>query len=251
MGRTGKNAKNACSHCSTYAYTPSLALAENFSISVGPQRELFRGWVQYKGNKIDIKDDLHIEDKTKIHLSLEWKHKVKLLPDLKVDYLRVKTSGTGRISKNITFGDVTFNASDTVHTDLKSDQIDVTFFYNPVEREKLNIQAGAGFKYLTGYINLKSLTTGAYSNTDYDIPVPCLYASATAKISHLNFGAEVKGLTYYGSYFYDWKLKAGVKLGRAFASVGYRYERLRIDDIEDLSTDLKIEGIFGEIGVRF
>jgi hypothetical protein len=46
-------------------------------------------------------------------------------------------------------------------------------------------------------------------------------------------------------------LKGGIELGRAFASVGYRYERLRIDDVEDLSTDLKIKGVFGEIGVRF
>jgi hypothetical protein len=29
--------------------TPSLTFAGSFSISVGPQRELFRGWIQYKG----------------------------------------------------------------------------------------------------------------------------------------------------------------------------------------------------------
>ena len=228
-----------------------LASASDFSFSVGPQRELFRGWVQYKGNEIDVKDDLHLEDKTKFSASIEWRHKIRLIPDVKVDYLHVKTSGTGKISKNITFGDVTFNVNDTVHTDFKADQIDVTFFYNPVEREKLNLKLGAGVKYLTGYVNLRSLTTGAYSDTDYDIPVPYLYASATAKVSRFNFGAEVKGLSYSGSYFYDWKLKGGIELGRAFASVGYRYERLRIDDVEDLSTDLKIKGIFGEVGIRF
>ena len=233
----------------TFSVLP--AKASQFSLSIGPQKELFRGWVKYKGNEIDVKDDLHIDDKTKFQASFEWKHKIKLIPDIKVDYLHVKTSGTGTIVKDITFGDVTFNVNDKVHTDFKADQIDVTFFYNPVERERFNVQVGLGFKYLTGHVNLKSLTTGAYSNTDYDIPVPYLYASAITKFSHFRFGIEGKGLTYSGSYFYDWKLKGGVEYGRLFANVGYRYERLKIDDVEDLSTDLKIKGIFGEVGVRF
>jgi len=229
----------------------SNVLASEFSFSIGPQKELFSGWVKYKGNEIDVKDDLHLDDKTKFSASMAWKHKIKLLPDVKVDYLHVETSGTGTISKDITFGDVTFNVNDRIHTDFKADQIDVTFFYNPIEREKLKIQVGLGFKYLTGHVNLKSLTTGTYSNTDYDIPVPYLYAYAITRLSHFCFGAEGKGLFYSGSYFYDWKLKGGVKYGKVFANVGYRYERLKIDDIEDLFTDLKIKGIFGEVGVRF
>ena len=233
------------------AFSVLPAKASQFSFSIGPQRELFRGWVKYKGNEIDVKDDLHIEDKTKFQASFEWRHKVKLIPDVKVDYLHVRTSGTGTITKDITFGGVTFNVSDKVHTDFKADQIDVTFFYNPVERERLNVQIGLGFKYLTGYVDLKSLTTGDYSNTDYDIPVPYLYASVIAKSSHFRFGIEGKGLAYSGSYFYDWKLKGGVGYGRLFANIGFRYERLKIDDVEDLSTDLKIKGIFGEAGVRF
>ena len=79
-----------------------LSFASDYSFSVGPQRELFRGWVQYKGNEVDVKDDLNLGDKTKFHASLEWKHEIKLLPDVKIDYLHVKTSGTGKISKNIT-----------------------------------------------------------------------------------------------------------------------------------------------------
>ena len=227
------------------------AKASQFSFSIGPQRELFRGWIKYKGNEINVKDDLHIDDKTKFQASFEWKHRLKLVPDVKVDYLHVKTSGTGTITKNITFGNVVFNVNDKVHTDFKADQIDVTFFYNPVERKRLNMQVGLGFRYLTGHINLKSLATEAYSNTDYDIPVPYLYASAITNFSHFHFGVEGKGLTYSGSYFYDLKLKGGVEYGRIFIDVGYRYERLRIDDVEDLSTDLKIKGIFGELGVRF
>jgi outer membrane protein len=232
-------------------FSPSNSVASDFSFSIGPQKELFRGWVQYKGNEIDVKDDLHLSDKTKFSAFMEWKHKTKLLPDVKVDYLHVETSRTGTTSKDITFGDVTFNVNDRIHTDFKADQIDVTFFYNPVEREKLNIQVGLGFKYLTGHINLKSLTTGAYSNTDYDIPVPYLYASVITKFSHLHFGVEGNGLSYSGSYFYDWKLKSGVEYGRIFANIGYRYERLKIDDVEDLSTDLEIKGLFGEVGLRF
>ena len=225
--------------------------ASQFSFSLGPQKELFRGWVKYKGNEIDVKDDLHIDDKTKFQASFEWRHKLKLIPDIKVNYLHVKTSGTGTITKDITFGGVTFNISDKVHTDFKADQVDVTFFYNPVERGKFNVQVGLGFKYLTGHVNLKSLTTGIYSNTDYDIPVPYVYTSAVTKFSHFSFGIEEKGLTYSGSYFYDWKLKGGLEYGRVFADIGYRYERLKIEDVEDLSTDLKIKGAFGEIGFRF
>ncbi len=225
--------------------------AAEFSFSAGPQREIFSGWVKYKGNEVDVKDDLNISDKTKLFLSFEVKHDIKFLPDVKVDYIRVKTSGTGKISKDITFGDVTFNVSDRIHTDFKADQIDATFFYNPVKKNRINLQVGLGVKYLTGYVKLKSLTTGAYSDTDYDIPVPYLYTAVCSKFSLFRIGLEGKGLAYAGNYFYDWKLKGGVEYGNFFAHVGYRYERLKIDDIDDFSSDLKIKGVFGEIGVRF
>ena len=100
-------------------------------------------------------------------------------------------------------------------------------------------------------MNLKSLTTGSYSNTDYDIPIPYFYVSVITNFSHFRFSIEGKGLVYSGSYFYDWKLKNGVEYRRVFANIGYRYERLKIDDVENLSTDLKVKGIFGEVGVKF
>jgi hypothetical protein len=173
----------------TFSVLP--AKASQFPFSVGFQKELFRGWVKYNGNKIDVKDDLHIDDKTNFQALFEWKYKLKLIPDIKVDYLHVKISGTGSITKDITFGDVTFNVNDKIHTDFKADRIDVTFFYNPVERERFNVQVGLGFKYLTHHVNLKSLTTGAYSNTDYDIPILYIYASAI--ISKLLRGGKVCG----------------------------------------------------------
>lgn len=229
----------------------STAKASEFSISVGPQREQFSGWVKYKGTEVDVKDDLHIEDKTKFHATINWKNEIKYVPNIRVDYLRVKTSGEGTLSKTVTFGGVTFNVSDRVSTDLKTDQIDATFYYEPVKTEAVNIEAGLGVKYLTGHVEIRSLTTGAYSKTDYDIPVPYVYAALNGKISHFIWGIEGKGITYSGSYLYDLRIKGGVEVGRVFANVGYRFERLKIDDVDDFSTDVRLKGVYGEVGIRF
>jgi len=230
---------------------PFEAGAWELSVSTGVQRELFRGWVKYKGTEVDVKDDLHLSDKSKITLSATLRHDIPPLPDLKVDYLRVKTSGTGRLSKTITFGDTTFTANDTIKTDFKADQFDFTFFYTPVEKENFAFRWGLGVKYLTGYVNIKSLSSGAYSDTDYDIPVPYLFLGGDLKFALLRAGFEGKGLAYSGSYFYDWKLFVGLEKGRFFVNAGYRYQRLKIDDVEDFSSDLKIKGFFGEVGIKF
>lgn len=230
---------------------PLTAKAEGIKVStsVGVQQELFRGWVQYKGTKIDVKDDLQIKDKNKFTGCIDFKIPGKL-PNVRIEYLNVKSSGTGTISKSITFGGVTFNVSDTINTRFKADQIDTTFYYTPL-KGTLQANVGAGVKYLTGYVDIKSLKTGTYSDTDFDIPVPYVFAETTIK-QNLFFGSfSIKGVAYSGNYFYDWNLKSGVSYKNFFADLGYRYQKLHIDDIEDFSSDLKIKGIYGEIGIRF
>jgi len=235
----------------TPALLPCGAKAWELSLSTGLQRELFRGWVKYKGTKVDLKDDLRLNDKSGVILRAVLKHKIPLLPELKIDYLRAKTSGVGKLNRNITFGGVTFTANDRIKADFKADQFDLTFFYAPVNSQNLTLEWGLGVKYLTGYTKIKSINRGAYSNTNYDVPVPYFFLRSDFRLSLLHTGFEGKGITYSGNYFYDWKLFAGLMKNRFFLDIGYRYERLKISDIEDFSGDLKVKGVFGQIGVKF
>ena len=44
---------------------PGALFALQIEFGGGPQQEQYRGWIQYKGDKVDLKKDLHIEDKTR------------------------------------------------------------------------------------------------------------------------------------------------------------------------------------------
>jgi hypothetical protein len=71
-------------------------------------------------------------------------------------------------------------------------------------------------------------------------------------ISFVGVSFDGNWIGYAGSQFYDWvgEVKIYPK-GNLFIGVGYRYQRLKIDDVDDLSADIKVKGGFFEAGFLF
>ncbi len=237
------------------------ANAVQIEVGGGPQQEQFRGWIQYKGDRVDLKKDLHIKDQVKYFVYFDLRHKAKLgfipLPDVRVEYLRMNSEGTGTVSKQFTFGALTVGVNDRVYTKFKFHQLDVNFHYTPLKSKYLKGSWGFGAKVIDFKATVRSQNTGQTETKSATIPLPFLYLKLAGEYWLFHLFGEAKGAGVDGkNYFYDWRVGGGVHYDltenfRVSLDGGYRYQRYRVDDVDDVSADTRAKGGFGSLSLTF
>ncbi len=220
------------------------------------------GWISYKGDRVDVKDDLKLGDENSYFIKMKVKHSVPLLPDVYLMYTKMNFSGDGTVKKSFKFGNVTVNVNNRVKTDLKLDHYDVGFFYNIPFLDKatlgiLKAEAGLYFRIIDFKARVENKTQRRVDKTSSIVPLPLLYLSSSLNpFEWISLNIEAKGITYSGDYYYDiqgeiryYPLSSGI--ARPFLSFGYRYEKIKFDDIDDTSADIDISQPFISAGVVF
>jgi len=243
----------------TLSQSYAVDLIGSVTVEGGPQINRYRGWIQYKGTRVDLKNDLHLKDKTQYFAAVDIKKGatlalIPIIPNLKIAYLESETDGTGVLNANITIGGISFPVRDRVYSKVRFNQYDITLYYTPIDVGLASLSWGFGAKVIDFYEKVKSLTTGKSEDKSATIPVPYLYLKLGVDLPFVHASAEGKGLKVGGSYFYDWAAKAGI--GYSFMHVvrisldgGYRYQRYRLDDVSDISSDARLKGAFGELSL--
>ncbi|TCK06535.1 TIGR04219 family outer membrane beta-barrel protein [Phorcysia thermohydrogeniphila] len=248
----------------TLLATTTSATAITISAGIGGWNQNPSGWIEYRENglittetHVDVESDLHISDKTKASgwFLIEG---IPILPDIRVQYTPMKFSGRGIVSKEFSFGNITVRANDLVESELEANQIDVTLYYGvpflgTLTAGKLNLNAGINVKVIDGYAKVRDLTRGIEESKSATIPVPMLHLAGSIKpIDSISFEFSGNWIGYSGSQFYETVGELKVFPAKhLFIGTGYRYQRLKIDDISDVSSDLKIKGFFAEAGFLF
>ncbi len=253
--------------------TATTVSAEAVTISggAGGWKEKPTGWIEYtKGNiagtgissktEVDVKDDLHIGDETKASGWFKISD-IPYLPDTKVKYTPMKFTGSGYASTTFTFGSITVPAGSKVESKLEANQIDVTLTYGLPFTEKasngrFNFQWGLNVKVIDGYAKVKYFNpvSGWKEETkSATIPVPMAHLEGEIKpLNPVEIALNGNWIGYSGSQFYEIESELKVyPVKNLFVGIGYKYQRLKIDDISDVSADLKVKGAFFEAGLLF
>ena len=217
------------------------------------------GWVEYKGSHVDLEDDLGTGTLTSPYYWLRFEHPIPFIPNVKLEYTPFDMYSQERIDRSFTFRNYTFTANMEVDSRLKADQFDAILYLNPLPwiAEKLTsvkISVGLDAKYIDGTVWLKGKSSSV-EHTEYKnfkVVVPMLYGRVEVsplKLFYLE--AEGKYIGYSGSNFYDLYIGTRIQWKLLFAMIGYRYEALQIDDISDLSSNIKIKGWLFGLGLQF
>ncbi|WP_457641474.1 TIGR04219 family outer membrane beta-barrel protein [Persephonella sp.] len=232
-------------------------------VSAGYIQQKPSGWVQYKGDQVDVKDDLKIGDEDSYFFRAKLEHPVPLLPNIAFQYVKMDFSGTGRITKSFRYGNKVVTVGDTVYSNIKMDHYDVTLFYNLpfvglATAGILDIEFGLNVRVLDFKANVKTETSAIDETASVTAPIPMIYgAIEISPISLLSIKAEGKGVAYNGNSYYDLSGELRIKpitiplAVDFFIGLGYKYERLKIDDIDDVSTDIKIKQPYVTAGLLF
>ena len=246
----------------------STAEAVSISGGVGAWREKPSGWIEYANTslsgvdtKVDVKDDLHLGDETK---AFGWfkLSGIPIFPDVKVKYTPMSFTGSGATSKTFIFGDLIVPAGTQVASKLEANQFDITLTYGVpfigfATAGRVSAEWGVNVKVIDGYARVRYLdpVTNQWQEDSKSatIPVPMLHVGGEIRpIELVSLSAGGNWIGYGGSSFYDWEAEVKVyPVKNLFVGVGYRYQRLKIDDISDVSSDLKVKGAFFEAGFTF
>ncbi len=226
------------------------------------------GYLEYgdpdTATNLDLKDDLNLGRSKKVYLY--GIIDLPVLPALKVEYFPFQFTGRGDVSAGLKFGDLNLTLPTTVDTDINFDQYDISLYYGlPIPF--INPKLGVTLKYLDGYVEVTDVNTEDTERADITLPIPMVYVGADIKIplipkiSDIVFDIEGKWIGYDGHSITDLRFLGKVELlgvpmvGGIYAGLGYKYLRIKIDDLDvddkTFNSDLKFKGFIGEIGLSF
>ncbi len=227
--------------------------------SVGGWRQSPSGTLEYQGDSLDLKNDLNLGNKSQIFARVKVELPL-ILPNIYFMATPMSFDGTKQLSRQITFGNTTFDTTAPIQSKLHMDQYDLALYY-PIPFLKtatlgvLNVDLGLNARQIKFDGSITETIPGLVTETaskSVTFYVPMIYAGVQVKpISEFSFEAEVRGITYGSNHCYDYigRLKI-MPIGPLFISGGYRYEVVKIDQ-SDVKADDTVSGPFVEAGVNF
>lgn len=209
------------------------------------------GTLNYRGDNADLENDLHLSDQSNLFAWIAFEHPTPILPNVKLVYTRLETDGDGVVSRSFQFGSILVNLNQRVVSDLKLNQGDVILYYELLDNW-VSLDAGLNLKILDGEAQL--VTATSREQTDFTAVVPQLYAMARfdLPLTGLSAAGSVAGISYSGSRIVDLNLSLRYTFDPGFAiEGGWKQQDLVLDDVDDITSDIKLKGPYIAVALDF
>ena len=206
------------------------------------------------GNEFNVKDDLGISDNNTYsveafagignhHLTLSY---------MPLDYSASKT-----ITKAINFNNRNYGVGDNVNTDLHLKMFDAEYRYDLFSLDAIlagfSVNLLGKIKYLDGEVKLNSTAAGEQKQT-FGIPIPMIGAGVRIGLiaNILEARAKAAGIGYSGNYFFDGLADIALTpFPFVRLSGGYRYMKIKIDNVSDTYGDMDFYGPYLGLAVAW
>ena len=160
--------------------------------------------------------------------------------------------GSETLSRSFRFDDFTFTGDAETDSTLEMDMVDSVLYYELLDNV-VSLDLGLNVKFVDGSVELRGTTEEAGTSVitservDFTAPLPLLYGAASVDLplAGLSAQAEISGLTYGGHKAFDALLSAHYTFAFGLGlELGYRTMVIDLDDVEDVSVDVDISGLF-------
>jgi outer membrane protein len=235
---------------------PSASYALGIEAAIGGWAQDPSGDIAYKGEGLDIDDDLKYDDETRLY----GRVKIDLptpVPNIYLMATPMSFEGRGEKDATFRFGDETFQADVKFISKLDLDHYDLALYYGlpfikTATADVLNVELGLNVRVIDFNAEITQSETGIEESKSYTLPVPMVYLGVqVAPVEWLAIEAEGRGVAYSGNHYYDGIGRLKVKpLGPVFIAGGWRFENISLDE-KDIEADIDVDGPFAEVGVEF
>lgn len=239
---------------------PQSVSAIGIEAAIGGWKQEPSGDISYKGESLDVENELKYDSKTKVLGRIKIETPLTL-PNIYLMATPMKFEADGNRSTNFTFGDKTFDVTAPFSSKVQLDHYDIALYYGlplikTASLKKLNIEIGLNARIIDfkGEVSGRDAITGLQvtESKKLTLPVPMLYIGAQFNpVKFIGFEGEARGIAYSSNHYYDLIGRIKVRpIGPVFIAAGYRYEDIKIDE-SDVNASFKFKGPFVETGVEF
>ena len=234
--------------CAVVLATTASADLLRVELGAGSWSQTTKGGLSYTANSATAAD---ISDESTASQTYAWalfKHFVPIVPNLRVEYASVSTTGLASGSFR------GFDLPVSAETSLDMTQLDVIPYYNILDNTFWTT-IDLGF-------SIKMIEIAQASGTDsYDYPaiaVPLGYARARVEVPFTGVGAEadMKIISAGDNEISDMRVKVDytfdiTPLIQPGIEVGYRVQTILLDDTKGTKVDYEFSGIYAGLMLRF
>ncbi len=205
------------------------------------------GHISYQGTDNNLRDNLGLGRNTQVGGWVSLEHPIPLLPNIKLSYTQVSNDGDGTLVAN--FGKITVGTP--VHSQISLNQGDIILYYSPLNNY-VKVDLGLDVKIVDG--NAKLTSASDTVNKSFTGPVPLLYTNVGVNLPFTGLSANAQGsaIAYGGNHL--WDIKGGVSYESSLGigvTGGYRYQELKLKDINGVNVNTSIQGPYGAVFYHF
>jgi outer membrane protein len=209
------------------------------------------GNFKYKGDLINTKDDLGLNNNNNVGIWVSFEHPVPLVPNLKLKHMSLQYNASKNLDNDVEFSNKTFSANDNIESDVELSQTDFIAYYEVLDNY-VNLDLGLNLKLIDSSFKIESATQ--IGQKDLTAPIPMLYTKAKVELpfSGAFLEAELSYIGYSGNTLYDAEASVGYESSLGLgANLGYRKINLKLDDVKDTSTNITVDGAFASVFYHF
>lgn len=203
------------------------------------------------GSFADTSDqqDFNHGSETPAVFSFALEHPVPMLPNFRLKFTDLSSSGNTDLDTSFTFEGVTYPVSARLGTEFNLQSSDFVFYYELLDNDTISFDLGFNGKYLDGDIEVTDGTQR--SSQSFTGVVPMLYGAVEFGIptTHFSVFGDFNLLSVSDHSIRDYTIGAAYTLVDNMAvdfSVrgGYRRMNLELDDLDGIYADWSFDGLF-------
>lgn len=189
-------------------------------------------------------------------------HPIPLVPNIRIAHTGLQVDGQAIVSREFTLDEYTFQADADTATEIDLTHTDFTLYYELLDNW-VTMDLGITARQLDGYAKVEGTVIQddeeeqRTETVDLDVIVPMLYARAQFDLPLTGFhaGGAINYIGYEENTFSDIDVYVGYSAGTLGLDmgidVGYRKLNVTVDDDEDLTADVSVDGIYAALTLHF
>lgn len=202
--------------------------------------------------------NFNFDDETNGAAYIALEHPVPFLPNLKVNYTGLATSGVTNLESSFTFDGNLYTAESDVLTDADITSTDIILYYELFDNDLISFDVGLNGKYIDGTLLVEDQASNTRGMEEFSGVIPMVYSRVQVGLPFTGLAAYAEGsyLSFDDHTLSDYQIALTYSFIESLAvdmtlQLGYRNVQVDIEDLDDVYADMEYDGAFAGLEIHF